>query len=557
MVIKGSEIVRDWKPFVGNVWKAAVPNVIFGEFNPYKVLIAGDWFEDNGRPHHPGGAYLNGKSLWETQLLERVIDPQAHPASRDREGSTWTWFAEVDDTFTYLYANFHGKDPNRELVEINVRQTVFYPEKPGMNFLTVLGFTLRHAATPWAPPTAEQIGLIGTHWSKGWIIENNVVSDSRCSGITLGKYGDQWDNTSADSAEGYVKTIERATANGWNPESIGHHVVRHNTISDCEQTGICASLGAIFSEFTDNHIFNIWAQRQFGGAEMGGIKIHAAIDTLIARNRIHNTGRALWMDWMAQGTRITRNLCYDNTTDDLFVEVNHGPFLVDNNLFLSPTSLREWSEGGAFAHNLFGGRVDSRLELKRDTPYHPVHSTLVAGLRNIADGDNRFLNNVFVGVPSAEPAARDVDPKKAQPAATYGLATYQTAERPLLTGGNVYFNGASPYAKEEGSVVETGANPDLKHVEEGDHVFLQLTLGAELKSAATSPVTTARLGTTTGSKLGYENADGSPLTIDSDYFGQKRGLSGPTAGPFENPGTGELRLKVWRLYLNGKAACKN
>jgi len=167
---------------------------------------------------------------------------------------------------------------------------------------------------------------------------------------------------------------------------------------------------------------------------MGGIKIHAAIDTLIARNRIHNTGRALWMDWMAQGTRITRNLCYDNTTDDLFVEVNHGPFLVDNNLFLSPTSLRDWSEGGAFAHNLFGGRVDSRPELKRDTPYHPAHSTVVAGLRNIAGGDHRFFNNVFVGTPSAAPATRDVDPKTAPPAATYGLATYQTAERPLLTG---------------------------------------------------------------------------------------------------------------------------
>jgi len=46
---------------------------------------------------------------------------------------------------------------------------------------------MRHAATPWAPPTAEQIGLIGTHWSKGWIIENNVISHSICAGIALGK----------------------------------------------------------------------------------------------------------------------------------------------------------------------------------------------------------------------------------------------------------------------------------------------------------------------------------------------------------------------------------
>jgi alpha-L-arabinofuranosidase len=41
-------------------------------------------------------------------------------------------------------------------------------------------------------------------------IENNEISYSTCVGITLGKYGDQWDNTSQDTAEGYVETIWRA-----------------------------------------------------------------------------------------------------------------------------------------------------------------------------------------------------------------------------------------------------------------------------------------------------------------------------------------------------------
>jgi hypothetical protein len=86
---------------------------------------------------------------------------------------------------------------------------------------TVRGFIMRHAATPWAPPPAEQVGLIGTHWGKGWIIENHLVSHSRCPGITLGKYGDGWDNTSANTAEGYVKTIERALMNGWNKDTTG------------------------------------------------------------------------------------------------------------------------------------------------------------------------------------------------------------------------------------------------------------------------------------------------------------------------------------------------
>ena len=89
-----------------------------------------------------------------------------------------------------LWAQFKGVNPNAQRVEVNTRQTVFYPTKPGMNYITVRGFTLRNAATPWAPPTVEQIGLIGVHWSKGWIIENNDIAYSTCSGITLGKYGD-------------------------------------------------------------------------------------------------------------------------------------------------------------------------------------------------------------------------------------------------------------------------------------------------------------------------------------------------------------------------------
>ena len=165
----------------------------------------------------------------------------------------------MDKDHTTLWAQFRGVNPNEQLVEINVRRTVFYPERPGINYITVRGFILRHAATPWAPPTAEQVGLIGTHWSKGWIIENNEISHSRCSGVTLGKYGDGYDNTSANTAEGYVKTIERALKNGWNRETIGHHIVRNNTIHDCEQTGICGSLGGVFSQIVSNHIYNIWA----------------------------------------------------------------------------------------------------------------------------------------------------------------------------------------------------------------------------------------------------------------------------------------------------------
>ncbi|MBI5687229.1 MAG: right-handed parallel beta-helix repeat-containing protein [Verrucomicrobia bacterium] len=535
--IKGSEVVKNWTKVQDDVWKVTLPNSFFGGFNPYSDLIRGDWFNPKKREHHTGAVYLNGEWLTEAATLDEVMKPA---------GETPLWFGKVEGDSTTLWAQFKGVNPNEQLAEINVRRTVFYPDKPGRNFITVRGFTMRHAATPWAPPTAEQIGLIGTHWSKGWIIESNTVSHSICSGIALGKHGDQFDNTSANSAEGYVKTIERAHAHpiAWTGKNIGHHIVRNNHVSHCEQAGIVGSLGPIFCVVTGNVIHDIHVRQLFTGAEMAGIKFHAAIDTEISRNHIYRTCRGLWLDWMAQGTRVTRNLFHDNTGEDLFVEVNHGPFVVDNNIFLSAVNLLDWSEGGAYAHNLFTGKLVSRSELRRDTPYHPAHSTKVAGLANIKGGDDRFYNNIFVGAgaaPAAAPAGKsDWRGKETG----YGLWVYDNREFPLQTGGNVYLNGARPYGKETNPLSLADAL-DCKLVEAAGEPHLHLMLPASLSKAATKLVTTELLGKAKIPAVRYENPNGSPLKIDGDYFGKKRSKSTPTAGPFENPGQGPLNLKVW------------
>ena len=234
VVITGSEAVKKWEKVQDGVWKATLPNTFFGSFNPFAELIGGDWCDAKGRSHHAGAVYLNGHWLTEAVSMEEVLKPMT---------ATPLWFASVDPTHTVIWAQFKDVDPNAQQVEINARRSVFYPDKPGRNHITVRGFTLRDAATPWAPPTVEQIGLIGVHWSKGWIIENNDIAYSTCSGITLGKYGDAQDQKSG-SAKGYVTTIERGLKNGWNKETIGYHVVRNNYISHCEQVGIVGSLGA-------------------------------------------------------------------------------------------------------------------------------------------------------------------------------------------------------------------------------------------------------------------------------------------------------------------------
>lgn len=531
--IRGSEVIKGWTKVEGDVWQVVIPNTFFGNFNPYADVIKGDWFSPRGRVHHTGAVYLNGEWLAEAASKEDLFKPSS--------GLRW-WFAEVDEEKTTIWAQFPGVDPNRETVEINVRQTVFYPRTPGCNYITVRGFIMRHAATPWAPPTAQQIGLIGTHWSKGWIIENNVISHSICCGITLGKYGDEFDNTSANTAEGYVQTINRALANGWHRDNIGHHIVRNNIISHCEQAGIVGSLGAAFCEVTDNVIHDIHMRRLFSGAEMAGIKFHAAIDTLIARNHIFRTCRGLWLDWMAQGTRVHANLFHDND-EDLFVEVNHGPFVVDNNLFLSKLNLRDMSQGGAYLHNLFAGAITVCPEPNRKTPFHPPHKTEVAGLASIQGGDNRFLNNVFIGRGENTPMPEGAPAPRRTWITGFGLSAYTAQAMMNLTEGNIYLDHAPP-AQNEANSLEIKEAPFCRLMADEGMVFLTLTTSADWANAGREIVTAARLGQTAVSQLPYENYDGRNLVIDTDYFGRPR--TAPTlAGPFSQLEVGEVTLKVW------------
>ena len=546
VVIKGSEVITGWKKFAKGVWKVTIPNTFFGDYNPYKDIIYGDWFHRLGRDHHTGEVYLNGKSLYEMNILEGVLNPKPIPNIADQEGSTYTWYCESDEINTYIYANFHDYNPNKELVEINVRESCFYPDKPGRNYITVSGFRMSQAATQWAAPTAEQIGLIGTHWSKGWIIENNVISNSKCTGITLGKDRKSGHNVCAKDpskggAQHYNEVVVKALQYGWSKERIGSHIVRNNTIFNCEQAGICGSMGAAFSRITNNHIYDIWTKRQFSGFEIGGIKFHAAIDSIISNNRVHNTGRGIWVDWMAQGTRITGNLCYNNILYDFFPEVNHGPYLVDNNMFLSEVALRDMSEGGAYVHNLMAGAIKSAPN-DRQTPYHLPHSTKLAGLKNILGGDSRFYNNIFVAGDAEIPSRNDPE---AERKTGYGLEVYNAVKLPVQIEGNVYFKGAKPYIRETNYVEKAGFDPKIKIVEEGESVYLHITLDQSCKALDNTLVTTKLLGKAMIPNQAYENPDGSPLKIDTDYFGRKRSKANPTAGPFENPPEGKLILKVW------------
>ncbi len=296
------------------------------------------------------------------------------------------------------------KDPNVCVPELIVRPACFYPVVEHRDYITLRGITFVNAGPNWAPPTSEQTAIVGTNWSKGWTIEDCEVSGTECSGITLGKYGDEFDNVGPTAAN-YHNTIMRSISNGL--DRVGHHFVRRCRITDCGQAGICGSLGAVFSTIDDCDISYCHWKKPYGGAEMGGIKIHAAVDFTVSNCRIHHCGSlaGIWFDWMGQGARIVGNRFWANTRD-LFLEVDHGPILVEGNDLLSGTALLAFSQSAAFVGNRILGTYRYHND-KRRTPIFKPHSVTLDSLDKVECGQGAFIfiNNILGNDPRFEKEA--------------------------------------------------------------------------------------------------------------------------------------------------------
>ena len=571
-IIKGSEIVTDWEHAEGSIWKKTLPNTMFGDWNPYALKIEGDWLI---RPEeydvHLGDVYINGVFMYEATSEEdlstaAIRDKGCQENRADElivapELTKYRWIAKVDAESTTLYCNFQEKNPNEETIEINVRQCCFFPKKTGVNYITVRGFEIAHAATPWAPPTADQPGMVGPHWSKGWIIENNILHDSKCNGISLGKeittgHNDHFRTLRKSGHIYQMEAVFKGVQAGWCKEKIGSHVVRNNLIYDCGQTGIVGHMGGAFCFIENNHIYNIAVKHEFWGHEIAGIKLHAAIDTVLRHNHIHHCGNhGTWLDWQAQGTRVTQNLYHDNARD-LYIEVSHGPCTVDNNLFLSDVSLMDRAQGSAFVHNVFAGVLSTKDVLKRTTPYHFPHSTDVLGVSFVYGGDNRFFNNLFLGnsEPSSEKHSRFLEGyDRNNTAEEYrammqekghrvGINKYFDVGQPLWAEGNAYAGSAKPWHAETDATVVDSMSAELR--QEGKEWILSLNLPEAVVNKAVAPVTTDRLGEPRSVEERYENPDGTPIDFTVDFFGNTR--KEPYAGPFAAPQTGKWELVVWR-----------
>ena len=575
--ITGAELLSGWTKYRDNVWTVRVNNGVFGDYNPYTTEVYGDWYFAPA-VRHTGAVYLNDRMLYEAESLEECIKGEIYSPSWEPQYSVYKWYCEQDGDCTVLYANFGEYDPNAEKVEINVRRRCFFPKKMGRSYITVSGFFITKAATTWAPPAAFQDGMIGPHWSKGWIIEDCEISNSKCCGISLGKYydpeNDHYFTTKHLKSPTQMErdAVCRGQYHGWLKEKVGSHIVRRCHIHHCEQTGIVGRMGAVFSIIEDNHIHHINNMQQLGGAEISGIKLHAAIDVTIRRNHIHHSTMGIWCDWEAQGTRITQNLLHDNQrpefctwaeggmgSQDIFVEVGHGPTLIDNNVLLSQDALMIATEGVAMVNNLIlgaftnvGGGTGTRY-----TPYHIRHRTEVAGFMTILHGDDRFYNNIFV---QAYPLKKDKETgepaEKNSRVGTWCWDEYPTYDEwinnfdldvarpdmgklekfhfghlPVWVDGNAYFNGARACRNEKNNLVNTSDEVYVKLVEKDGKYSLETNVYDFIKDFKDGIITSDILGRAFEPDERFENPDGSAITFDRDFFGNHRGLSA-VPGPF-------------------------
>lgn len=517
--------------------------------------------------------------MYEAKSLNEVKEGKVFEYSAEPEFSVYKWYTCQDEDDTLIYANFQKYNPNTNIIEINVRRNCFYPDRTGINYITVSGFVMKQAATTWAPPTAYQEGMVGPHWSKGWIIEDCEICDSKCNGISLGKYlqpenENKWSTKRLkNGTQTQRDAVCQAVNDGWSKETVGSHIVRRCDVHDCEQTGIVGHMGCAFSTIEECHIHHINQKHQLLGAEIAGIKFHAPIDTTIRACHIHHCTRGIWLDWQAQGSRVTQNLLHDNTPaegvkveqgvalgEDLFIEVSHGPTLVDNNILLSKISCRIATQGLAFVHNIIGGPFTSigtgtnngPETGPRYTPYHVPHSTKISGFMTFLHGDARFYNNIFVQQEIPEYYREFATLKKLHHmnfvTGTNPYESYETAEEyfsqffaagdkgwtenrskyygklPVYYGGNVYVNGAKGCSKEP--VLADIAMPELvlEYVEIDGVSYLKTNLYEKLKALRCELTATESLGEAFEPEQRFENPDGTPIIFNRDYAGRRRGM---------------------------------
>jgi alpha-N-arabinofuranosidase len=124
------------------------------------------------------------------------------------------------------------------------------------------------------------------------------------------------------------------------------------------------------------------------------------------------------------------------------------------------------------------------------------------------------------------------------------LEMFKRVEQPAYIAANAYFNGAQGFGRETGGYTDPDFHPDVKIIDEGDAVYLELNISQEMLEVPAKIVSTATLGTVRIVDAIFDDPQGKPVTLDRDYLGAPRSEK-PLVGPLEGLKPGANRIKVW------------
>jgi len=402
VVVTGADPVGNGERGLGNgwekrpdgLWETLVAYDTFGGLNPFTDFITGRWFERKGRDHFRTRLIQDGQPL---KLLGIEVFHDMNGVPKLEKGSAA--LIPGRGASGRIVAAF-ARDPNESVPELVVRPACFYPVLQRRDYITLRGLSFVNAGPDWAYPRAEQVGVVGTNWSRGWTVEDCEIAGSSCAGLTLGICANDFDSFWRDPKQRFYLWAKRMSERDW--KDVGHHVVRRCRITDCGQAGICGAYGGAFSTIEDCDISYCYWKKPYFGQEMGCIKLHAAIDVTIARCRLHHSGTfGIWLDWMAQGTRITGNRLWANGAFDIYLEVNHGPILIEGNDMLSNMACWSATQGAAFVGNRIRGGYRKGGDEARRTPVFKPHSVVPDSLDKYSceHGAFVYVNNILGGNP--------------------------------------------------------------------------------------------------------------------------------------------------------------
>ena len=488
VVISGAENVKGWKKKGDGIWIVKLPNTFFGELNPYAELIrhpevveqdeSGDgwgWLK-YGREAHRGDVVLGYEGLTEKHSRDDLTKPM-------------TWYAEVGDKKTTIWANFGDKKPNTQGVEISVREQAFSPSKAGLDYINVRGLVFSQVANHWAPPTEYQPGVIAPNGGANWIIENNVINYAKAVAISIGQPTEN------------VRLRKR-----------GRHIVKNNIIWRPGQAGIAGQQWNQFSQVIGNVIEDVNYRMEFGGWETAAIKFHVTTNMLIENNFIRDVytvdpeigaAHGIWVDFFNTNFEVNRNVITGSQSHSILFEANiFGPNIASNNIIFGGSLATMSSQDEVWVHNLFVD-TDAFWENQPWGGRQPIKRS-------------RWFNNVFVG----------------------GGLDKLLEDPTIKADKNLYLADGAPAKIEKESVVSS-YNPKFALREDNDGVYLAFDWKPQ-ETVSPLRVSASNLD------LPLKDVGSNEINGITDFFG-KNFDDDSLVGPFANLEKGQNKILVYRF----------